>query len=192
LTARDLAGLVALLCAVLLAFSTGCGGAEDAQTDTAPVVTPAAPTDNAATPELPDDVDPEKLKQYVDGLRANKAAEAKKKRVLIENGGEPIELPEDFPEDLPQMPEADAVRYAASDAAGRMAVFSSDEDTEAARSFYVGKLAEEGWEILADSDLDGISLVSAVKDGRDVAVAIEDNEGAARVTIIEGKIFKGK
>ena len=67
-----------------------------------------------------------------------------------------------------------------------MTVLETDETPDSARRYYVGALGAEGWSIEGDMAQDGLVMVRAVKDDRSLTVAIMEEGGVTKVTLMSG------
>jgi hypothetical protein len=181
---------LALIPAFVLAgaIAAGCGGREEAEDSPAPL--PAEP--QAAAEQAPaggPDLTPEQRKQlsrYVDRQR-KAAAPAKPKVVRIDpaEGEDTIELPEDFPADLPLHPGSSPIGYVSSQPGGNMTTLVVDETPQSAASFYSSALEGEGWDVTLDGGTEQLIMISAAKEGRTLAVALADENGVTTITLLE-------
>ena len=161
---------------IALAMSAGCSGREDtAGTNTAPEMEEeakelATQRADSAPPQSPSGT--ERLPRVT--------------RIVPRNGADGIELPEDFPADVPVHPESNPVRYVSSAQSGTMTVLVVDESPDSARHFYTSALEGEGWTIDMDGESSDLLMLSASKRSRTLAVAIAEDDDKTTITLIEG------
>ena len=186
---------VRLLVALALVgwVATACGGREDAGGGDAPAETAEAPapaetaraagdsdsSDFALTPD-----EAERLSRVRQQFAAKRPKKLEITRIESSDGAA-IELPADFPSDIPVYPGSVPTRYVAGEATGTMAVFETDETVDAARRFASNALTNEGWSITSDMSRGEMTMMTAEKDGRSLSVAILNDGTNTKITTIE-------
>ena len=187
--------LLIALFAALTIVSLGCGGREDAadSANSASSTTPPPSADGGTAPqdgELDElGMTPEQraaLKNFA-AQRAAAGLPPKRNitRIELAPGEERIELPEEYPEDIPLAPGSDPTQYMSAPDRGMMTVLTIQGDTNETRTFYQEALAEAGWDIDVDKQGAGLMMLTAYKDGRSLAVALTDEGEQTTVTLLE-------
>jgi hypothetical protein len=98
--------------------------------------------------------------------------------------GDEIEIPEEFPKDVPIFPGSTPMAFLSAPDEGIIVTFKSREDQQDIFDFYQSSLADDGWEILEDSILGKRLSFDAIKDNRKVSVTVAGTKGDARVSVI--------
>ena len=172
-----LSALLALLLVIAVASASGCGGREG-DSDSASAPPAATEAKQAPIAPAPNPAAVQSLAKHV--RKARKLSD----RIELGDGSDAIDLPDDYPLDVPIHPDSEATRYVSSAASGSMATLRVDESPPAVRNFYVRALASEGWMIQSDDSMGGLTIVSAAKDERDLAVTIEDKDGETQIVVV--------
>lgn len=175
----------------------GCGGEESAQDQQEPAArsVPAVPpeSESAAKPEgfkppstLPKFKGPNKIveKMDPDGKGMHLTATNPQGKTFTASIGEEIEIPEEFPNDVPIYPGSTPMASMLSPDEGMIVTFRSGEDQQDIYDFYQSKLERDGWKILDDEKMGSQLSVDAVKDNRKVSVVVAGTKGDARVSVI--------
>jgi hypothetical protein len=95
------------------------------------------------------------------------------------------ELPANFPDDIPQYPEAKVLESRATSDMGLAVKMVVEDDADKVASFYADTLAAEGWTTDIRNMPDGNS-VFADKGNRTAAVLVTENRSGSEVTLILG------
>jgi hypothetical protein len=98
--------------------------------------------------------------------------------------GDEIEIPEEFPKDVPIFPGSTPMAFLSAPDEGIIVTFKSREEQQDIFDFYQSSLADDGWEILEDSILGKRLSFDAIKDNRKVSVTVAGTKGDARVSVI--------
>jgi hypothetical protein len=98
--------------------------------------------------------------------------------------GDEIDIPEEFPKDVPIFPGSTPMAFMSSPDEGVIVTFKSGEEQQDIFDFYQSSLADGGWEILEDSMFDGQLSFDALKDNRKVSVIVAGTKGDSRVSVI--------
>lgn len=165
---------------VTLAIAISCGGREDAAGTSAAPDTPAVEKELASQPSARPAPGTVALRPSGTGRPPGVT------RIVPENGANTIDLPEDFPADVPLHPDSRPVRYVSSQKSGTMTVLIVDESPDSARHYYTSALEGEGWTIDMDGASSDLLMLSASKRHRSLAVAIAEDDGETTITLIEG------
>ena len=175
-----------------LSVAIGCGGQEGADD------APPAPDMPAASEPAPEAVDgmpqltplqEQRLKELADkhraGVRVGQRGKPMDSGVLrVESvDGQPIQLPADA-DGLPTFQGPDPMRYVKTPDGGSLTVYETDDDLDAGRDLAVSQLERDGWSITSEQAQGDIMLMTAVKDGRTVNVAILDDGTNTKITLI--------
>jgi hypothetical protein len=98
--------------------------------------------------------------------------------------GDEVDLPSEFPKDVPIFPGSTPMASMSSPDEGIIVTFKSDEEQQAIFDFYQSELASAGWEILDDPAFGNRLAIDALKDSRKVSVVVAGTKGDSRVSII--------
>jgi hypothetical protein len=98
--------------------------------------------------------------------------------------GEEVDLPKDFPEDVPVFPGSTTMASMSSPDEGMIVTFKSTDEQQAIFDFYQSGLEEAGWDVLEDTTFGNRLAFDALKDSRKVSVVVAGTKGDARVSII--------
>ena len=98
--------------------------------------------------------------------------------------GDEVDLPSEFPKDVPVFPGSTPMASMSSPDEGMIVTFKSDEEQQAIFDFYQSELASAGWEILDDPAFGNRLAIDALKDSRKVSVVVAGTKGDSRVSII--------
>jgi len=97
--------------------------------------------------------------------------------------GEDVDVPDDFPDDVPLYPEAKVVGSMQVEESGRLLTLTTGDAPEKVMSFYRGKLESDGWQVESEMNMGGQRMLAAVKDERTVAVQAMEEESGSRVLL---------
>ena len=98
--------------------------------------------------------------------------------------GDEVDLPSEFPKDVPVFPGSTPMASMSSPDEGMIVTFKSNEEQQAIFDFYQSELANAGWEILEDPAFGNRLAFDALKDSRKVSVVVAGTKGDSRVSII--------
>ncbi|MBW2495120.1 MAG: hypothetical protein JRE43_10250 [Deltaproteobacteria bacterium] len=98
--------------------------------------------------------------------------------------GDEVELPGEFPDDVPIFPGSTPMASMSSPDEGMIVTFKSSKVQQEIFDFYRSGLADEGWEILEDPTMGSRLAFDAVKDTRKVSVVVAGTKGDSRVSVI--------
>ncbi len=164
---------------------TACGSEEPAPEPEAaaeaeaPVVRPVPqdPSTLQPTNEIVERMDPDGKGMH---LTATNPA-GKKFEASI---GDEVDLPKDFPEDVPVFPGSTPMASMSSPDEGMIVTFKSTKEQQEIFDFYQSGLEDAGWEVLEDTTFGNRLAFDALKDSRKVSVVVAGTKGDARVSII--------
>lgn len=159
--------LLAPALALLLVFTLACGGEEETGG--------ATPAGTSATAPGPRAGMPEETLRYEGKTQKGEEFEA-------QIGGA-VEMPSDFPEDLPRYPGATATASLAAGAQGTFVAFSTEHDQRVVVDYYKKELPGMGWTIENQASVGGQDLLSAAKGRRRASLAFSTAEGTTRISI---------
>ena len=98
--------------------------------------------------------------------------------------GDEVDLPSEFPDDVPVFPGSTPMASMSSPDEGMIVTFKSNKEQQAIFDFYQSGLAEAGWDILEDTTMGSRLAFDAVKDSRKVSVVVAGTKGDSRVSVI--------
>ncbi len=98
--------------------------------------------------------------------------------------GDEVEIPAEFPKDVPIFPGSTPMASMSSPDEGMIVTFKSSEGQQAIFDFYQSSLVDGGWEILEDSVYTSQFSLDATKDNRKVSVVVAGTQGDSRVSVI--------
>ncbi len=98
--------------------------------------------------------------------------------------GDKIEIPEEFPKDVPIFPGSTPMAFLYAPDEGIIVTFKSGEGQQAIFDFYQSSLADGGWEILEDTVFTNQLTLDAIKDTRKVSVIVAGTKGDSRVSVV--------
>lgn len=102
------------------------------------------------------------------------------------SAGARVELPSDFPDDVPRHPGAVATAAASVQGEGVMVTLRIEEPSSQVFAFYRDGLLAADWEIEAQADLGGNAMIVAAKGARRIFVAISGRAASSEVLITVG------
>ena len=198
----NISNLMLVSLSLAIALVSACGGRED---DAAVPPSAGYSAPGAAHPLA--HLSPKERKAlalYVESQGANSdgnrktapkapAAKAVPRRVsdvtrVASPDGAPIDLPNTFPSYLPILPGAEPTRHVSSPSLGTLTEFSTDQTVDEARRFYSNELGKSGWILISDLEKNGLSWIVAEMDGRELSVAITNEDGRTKITTMENQI----
>ena len=98
--------------------------------------------------------------------------------------GDEVDLPSEFPKDVPVFPGSTPMASMSSPDEGMIVTFKSTEEQQAIFDFYQSELENAGWEILEDPAFGNRLAIDALKDSRKVSVVVAGTKGDSRVSVI--------
>ncbi|MCH8084428.1 MAG: hypothetical protein IH885_09360 [Myxococcales bacterium] len=98
--------------------------------------------------------------------------------------GDEIEIPEEFPKDVPIFPGSTPMAFLFAPDEGIIVTFKSTEEQQEIYDYYQSTLADDGWEILEEKTEEGRLSFEAIKQNRKVAVIVAGTKGDSRVSVI--------
>jgi nitrous oxide reductase accessory protein NosL len=157
----------------------GCGSEESTPEPPAPATQPAP--DTAATPEqesgIIEKMDPDGKGMHITATKPD----GKKFEASI---GEQVDMPDEFPKDVPVFPGSTPMASMYSPDDGILVTFKSPEEQQAIFDFYQSSLTNDGWDVRdAEGYVDQLSL-EARKENRTVTVTVGGRTGDSRVSVI--------
>ena len=169
--------LITLLAVAAIAAAIGCDARENAR-KTAETATPAPSA--SATPKM----------ESAAGTRGERARGSVERglgvtRISPEQGSDTIELPGNFPADVPLYPAASPTKYISTKSGRTSTTLVVDETPESARSYYTEALEREGWEVETNGASDELLIVSASKESRRLQVSVSVEKGVTTIKLIE-------
>jgi hypothetical protein len=172
--------------AAALLLLIGCGGEESTPDSQEPVARsiPATPPKRAIPPmrargenEIVERMDPDGKGMHLTAT----SPEGKKFNASI---GDEVDIPEEFPKDVPIFPGSTPMAYMSSPDEGVIVTFRSSEKQQDIFDFYQSNLTDDGWEILKNPKSGQKLAFDAVKADRRVSVIIAGTKGDSRVSVI--------
>jgi hypothetical protein len=159
----------------------GCGGEESTpdQQESAARPIPATPPK-----EPPQGRNKIVEKMHPDGKGMNLTATSPEGKKFNASIGDEIEIPEEFPKDVPIFPNATPMAFLSAPDEGIIVTFKSGEEQQDIFDFYQSSLTDDGWEIVEDSMFGKQLAFDAIKDDRKVSVIVAGTKGDARVSVI--------
>jgi hypothetical protein len=170
------------LAAAAFLLLIGCGGEESTPDSQEPVARPIPETPPKRPPEgrnkITEKVDP-------DGKGMHLTATSPEGKQFNASIGDEVDIPEDFPKDVPIFPGSTPMAFMSAPDEGMIVTFKSSEEQQDIFDFYQSSLADGGWEILEDSMFHDHQLsFDAFKDNRKISVVVAGTKGDSRVSVI--------
>ena len=152
------------LCLVLAGILSleGCSGSEDADT---PAQSPQAPAEAPAAEVAPPEAAAEPLRSTVPDPEA----------LGVEGA---------LPDDVPVPPGAQALHPPLVASGTTRASFEVNDPIKSVQAFYKARLAESGWSIEAEKELDSQLLMSAKKGTRELSLAMSESAGRTQLVVL--------
>jgi hypothetical protein len=160
----------------------GCGGEESTPDSQEPVARPIPETPlqrpSRGLNKITEKLDP-------DGKGMHLTATSPEGKQFNASIGDEVEIPEEFPEDVPVFPGSTPMAFMSAPDEGVIVTFKSGEEQQDIFDFYQSSLVDSGWEIVEDSMFDDQQLsFDALKDNRKVSVVVAGTKGDSRVSVI--------
>jgi hypothetical protein len=160
----------------------GCGGEESTPDPQEPVARPIPATPPKQPREGKNKIIVEKMDPDGKGMHLTATSDTGKQ--FNASIGDEVEIPEEFPKDVPIFPDSTPMAFLSAPDEGIIVTFKSGEDQQDIFDFYQSSLADDGWEILGDSPFDQQLSFDAIKGDRKVSVIVAGTKGDARVSVI--------
>jgi len=100
--------------------------------------------------------------------------------------GKKVELPADFPDDVPVFPDATLVT-SVSAPDGIMLSSESTAKPDDVLAFYKKELGSEGWTTEAEMNMGGQRMISLSKGDRQVTITASSDEGQTQISLTVGR-----
>jgi len=159
----------------------GCGGEESTPDSQEPVARPIPETPPQeplpGMNKITEKMDP-------DGKGMHLTATSPEGKQFNASIGDEVEIPEEFPKDVPVFPGSTPMAFMSSPDEGVIVTFKSSEEQQDIFDFYQSKLADDGWEILENPKSGQKLAFNAVKADRRVQVIVAGTKGDSRVSVI--------
>ena len=164
----------------------GCGGEESTPDPQEPVAksVPATPPERATPPMRARGQNTIVERMDPDGKGMHLTATSPEGKQFNASIGDEVEIPEEFPKDVPIFPGSTPMAYMSSPDEGVIVTFKSSEKQQDIFDFYQSKLADDGWEILENPKSGQKLAFNAVKADRRVQVIVAGTKGDSRVSVI--------
>jgi len=176
--------------AVAALLLIGCGGEESTQDSQEPVAEPveaakttpkprSKPTykQSASRNKIVEEMDP-------DGKGMHLTATSPEGKMFQASIGDEVEIPAEFPKDVPIFPDSTPMASMSSPDEGMIVTFKSTKGQQAIFDFYQSSLVDAGWTIVEDAVYTSQFSLDATKDNRKVSVVVAGTQGDSRVSII--------
>jgi hypothetical protein len=166
----------------------GCGSEESTQDSQEPVAQPVQEDKPKprAKPEFKQSEGRNKIVEEMDpdGKGMHLTATSPEGKTFQASIGDNVEIPADFPKDVPIFPGSTPMASMSSPDEGMIVTFKSSDEQQAIFDFYQSSLVEGGWKILEDSVHTSQFSFDATKDSRKVSVVVAGTQGDSRVSVI--------
>ena len=165
--------------AAAIVILIGCGSEESTPDSQKPAARPIpeAPPEPGVRNTIVEEIDP-------DGKGMHLTATDPGGREIKASIGDEIEIPEEFPKDVPIFPGSTPMAFLFAPDEGIIVTFKSGEEQQDIFDFYQSRLADDGWEIL-ENKLQGSQFsFEAIKEKRKVSVVVAGTKGDSRVSVI--------
>lgn len=157
----------------------GCGSEESTPDPQEPVAQPVPVTASVRPPrnKIVERRDP-------DGKGMHLTATDPDGKQFSASIGDKIEIPEEFPKDVPIFPGSTPMAYLYAPDEGIIVTFKSGEEQQDIFDFYQSSLADDGWEILENNTDNNQLSFESIKDDRKISVMVGGTKGDSRVSVI--------
>ena len=184
--------------ALTLVMAGACGGREEQNAENNAVANPGGNTtapegtggnsivDSSGKLNLTPKQSEDLLRVREEYIRRN-AAKGKRSsfRRIESEDGSGIALPSNFPADIPIYAGSVPMQHISSANAGTMTIFESEESPDSARRHLSNALTNEGWSIISDMSDEGLTMMTAEKDGREISVSILIDGDTTKITTFQ-------
>lgn len=157
----------------------GCGSEESTSDRQEPASRPSS-----ATPPIPLPTNKIIEKIDPDGKAIHLTATSPAGKKFQASIGDEVEIPDDFPDDVPIFPGSTPMAFLFAPGEGIIVTFKSGEEQQEIFDFYQSSLSDDGWEILEAKEQSNQLSFEAIKEKRKVAVAVTGTKGDSRVSVI--------
>jgi hypothetical protein len=164
----------------------GCGSEESTQDSQEPVAQPVQEDKPRAKPEFKQSKGRNKIVEEMDpdGKGMHLTATSPEGKTFQASIGDEVEVPPEFPKDVPIFPGSTPMASMSSPDEGMIVTFKSSDEQQAIFDFYQSSLVDAGWKILEDSVYTSQFSLDATKDSRKVSVIVAGTKGDSRVSVI--------
>jgi len=165
--------------AAAIAMLIGCGSEESTPDSQKPAARPIPETrpERGAKNTIIETIDS-------DGKGMHLTATSQGGQEIKASIGDEIEIPEEFPKDVPIFPGSTPMAFLFAPEEGIIVTFKSTEEQQDIFDYYQSTLADDGWEILEEKTEEGRLSFEAVKQSRKVTVTVTGTKGDSRVSVI--------
>jgi hypothetical protein len=167
----------------------GCGSEESTQDSQEPVAQPVQ--EDKPKPRAKPEFKPSRGRNKIveemdpDGKGMHLTATSPEGKKFQASIGDNVEIPAEFPKDVPIFPGSTPMASMSSPDEGIIVTFKSSDEQQAIFDFYQSSLVEGGWKILEDSAHTSSQFsFDATKDSRKVSVVVAGTQGDSRVSVI--------
>jgi hypothetical protein len=177
--------------AVAALLLIGCGSEESTQDSQEPIAEAAQAEKAKPKPRAKPEFKPSRGRNKIveemdaDGKGMHLTATSPEGKTFQASIGDEVEVPADFPKDVPIFPGSTPMASMSSPDEGMIVTFKSSDEQQAIFDFYQSSLVEGGWKILEDSAHTSSQFsFDATKDSRKVSVVVAGTQGDSRVSVI--------
>jgi hypothetical protein len=166
----------------------GCGSEESTQDSQEPVAQPVQ--EDKPKPRAKPEFKPSRGRNKIveemdpDGKGMHLTATSPEGKTFQASIGDNVEIPADFPKDVPIFPGSTPMASMSSPDEGMIVTFKSSEGQQAIFDFYQSSLVDGGWKIVEDAVYTSQFSLDATKDNRKVSVVVAGTQGDSRVSVI--------
>jgi hypothetical protein len=166
----------------------GCGSEESTQDSQEPVAQPVQ--EDKPKPRAKPEFKPSRGRNKIveemdpDGKGMHLTATSPEGKTFQASIGDEVEIPAEFPKDVPIFPSSTPMASMSSPDEGMIVTFKSSEGQQAIFDFYQSSLVDGGWKIVEDAVYTSQFSLDATKDNRKVSVVVAGTQGDSRVSII--------
>jgi hypothetical protein len=158
----------------------GCGGEESTPDPQESVSRPAPinrPKTSPGRNKIVEEMDPDGKGMHLTATRPD----GKKFNAAI---GDEVEIPGEFPADVPIYPGSTPMAFMSSPDEGIIVTFKSTEQQQDIFDFYREKLSDDGWNVVKNPELGSGLAFDATKEDRRVSVVVAGTKGDSRISVI--------
>jgi hypothetical protein len=159
-----------------------CGSEESTPEPPAPVTQPAPDAPAKADTSRRENTIVEKMDP--DGKAMHLTATDPTGKKFQASIGDDVDIPSEFPGDVPVFPGATPMASMSSPDEGIIVTFKSSEEQQDIFDFYNSSLANDGWDITVGEPTSNQLSLEAHKDNRKVSVIVGGRTGDSRVSVI--------
>jgi len=166
--------------AAALLLLIGCGGEESKQEPPKAAEQPAAaeaPKGAEGNNNIVEDMSPDGKAMHITATQQD----GKKFQAGI---GEEVEIPEQFPKDIPVYPDSKPMAFLYSPDEGVLVTFKTTDDQQAVYDYYQTSLAKDGWDVQPTDSSNNQLAFEANKGNRKVSITVGGRTGDSRVSVI--------